>query len=190
MTVTRSMKGTYHICVLLFSLLFIPSSQSSLDVSDYTFYFNTYHYALSPLSTKSTTIYNEHLNLNLSIEFNDTMFVIINNKHTLNILSDTQWNEISTVSRISSQPSQQQSSRSLLQYHEYSHYFGTKPYDGLAKNAIKHGHKYQATQLQRRQARKRRRYRKRMRRERRRRQKWEKFKEYWRRYSTSDHITI
>merc|ERR1712228_1065301 len=63
-------------------------------------------YALPSLSTQATTIYNQQSNTNISMQFNGTISIIINNKHSLDLLSDTDWNEISTISRIqSSSPS-------------------------------------------------------------------------------------
>eukprot|EP01084_Bolivina_argentea_P156100 272035_1 len=127
----------YHYSVLITFILsiytFITTSSPILDISDYTFYYTTYHYILPPLTTNTTSFYNNELSLNITISFNTNISITVTNNEPLNLLSNNQWNEISFISRINKinpPPSNSISSspRRLVKQTEYSE---EKQYEGV-----------------------------------------------------------
>eukprot|EP01084_Bolivina_argentea_P209505 356846_1 len=91
----------------------IHTTPNTLDISDYSFHFATYHYTLS---TESTTIYNPQLDLNITIDFSPSTIALLINNHTLDLLNDHHLHEISTVSSLNTYAS---STKRILQEEAY-----------------------------------------------------------------------
>ena len=97
------------IIILLFWLSFTQSLNDNaiLDISDFTFYYNSYHYMLRSLSsTGSISIYNKDLQTNITIitDFVTTNLILHNiNDNTmikLNFSNDNDWDEITITSPV------------------------------------------------------------------------------------------
>ncbi len=64
----KTMKHYYYSLLITFISIhtLITTSSNILDISDYTFYYKTYHYILPSLTTNTTSFYNNELSLNIN----------------------------------------------------------------------------------------------------------------------------
>ena len=145
----------------------IEIERNLLDISDFTFYYQTYHYSFNSLSTETKIIYNDDLQTNITINFGDTISLIIDNTQSFNILNNHEWDEISLISSIedddqSEQEQEQEGEeseevihtanrRSLLRHHHHHHghhhghhYGHLGGFHGKKFSGVRHGRNWDA----------------------------------------------
>ena len=134
----------------------IELEQNILDISDFTFYYQTYHYSFDSLSTETQIIYNDDLQTNITIDFDDKIIsLIIDNNQSFNILNDNEWNEISLISSIEEDINIDEdddeediinvsNKRSLLRYRKHRHRHRHRHYghSRVKFTGVRHGRKW------------------------------------------------